>query len=70
MLKAAMKRSKIKKYWLASFYLDEKMTTTNLPARLEESFLSKKARLRRSAVLNHKTKLLRQLDKGKNLCMR
>ena len=49
-----------------ALYLDEKMTTTNLPARLVESFLSKKARLRRGAGLNHKTKLLRQLDKGKN----
>ena len=67
MLKAAMKCSKIKKCWLAAFYLDEKMTAPNLPTRLEESFLSKKARLRRVAGLNHKTTCCRQLDKGKPL---
>jgi len=52
---------------LAAFYLDEKMTAPNLPTRLEESFLSKKARLRRVAGLNHKTTCCRQLDKGKPL---
>ena len=62
-----MKCSKIKKCWLAAFYLDEKMTAPNLPTRLEESFLSKKARLRRVAGLNHKTTCCRQLDKGKPL---
>lgn len=52
---------------MTAFYLDEKMTAPNLPTRLEESFLSKKARLRRGAGLNHKTTCCRQLDKGKPL---